>query len=132
MGNSRIKEKLIDHLKKVGFDDERIEKILSIIPIEEAYENLWKNEVLKKVINRIGIDEVERRAKNMRVTIDVFAKEYDRWNDVSGISLVSRTSEEERAEFTNQMFDLIIKRQIALKEKIKSKISHIIKSDEDL
>ncbi|WP_308548679.1 hypothetical protein [uncultured Parabacteroides sp.] len=94
MNTDRIREELITHLKREGLNDERIEKILSIIPIEEAYENLWKNEVLKKVINKIGIDEVERRAKKMGVTIDVFAKEYDRWNDVSGISIVSRASEE--------------------------------------
>lgn len=51
-----MKKQLIDHLKKVGFDDERIEKILSIIPIEEAYENLQKNNELKKTVNCTGLE----------------------------------------------------------------------------
>lgn len=108
---------IIDHLKKVGFDDERIEKILSIISIEEAYENLQKNKVSKNVINIIGIDRVDKGAKNMGVTTDVFAKEFDRWNDVSGISIVSRASKQEQENLTNKMFDTMIKNANELKRK---------------
>ena len=36
---------------------------------------------MQKVIEILGAEEVERRAKNMNITIDIFAKEYDRWNN---------------------------------------------------
>lgn len=98
MSTVQQKEKLIDHLKKVGFDDERIEKILSIIPIEEAYKNLLKNEILKRVIDSIGIDEVEKRAKDMGMTIDVFAKKFDHWNDNTAVRVISKATKEEKEE----------------------------------
>lgn len=87
------KEAITAHLKKVGLDDERIKEILDVIPVEEAYSNLWKNEILKKVAEEIGMDEVERRAKSIGMTVDVFAKEFDRWNDTSGIIIVSKDSD---------------------------------------
>ena len=53
-----MEEKVIRHLKNAGFDDERIGMILSVIPIEEAYENLMKNEALKKADNGTGTKDV--------------------------------------------------------------------------
>lgn len=76
-----MKQKVIAHLRKAGFNEERIEIIINSISIEEAYINLKRNKILQKVIDNLGIEEVERCAKKMKVTIDIFAKEYDRWNN---------------------------------------------------
>ena len=103
------KEVIVNHLKKVRLNDKQIEEILSTLSIEEAYENLQRNKILKKVVSIIGIDEVEKRAKDMGMTIDVFAKKFDRWNDVSSISIVSKASKQEQENLTNKMFDTIIK-----------------------
>ena len=75
------KQKIIDHLRKAGFSEERITIILNSISLEEAYLNLRRNRILQKVIEILGAEEVERRAKNMNITIDIFEKEYDRWTN---------------------------------------------------
>lgn len=75
MKDSWMKEELITHLKKEGLDDERIEKILSIIPIEEAYENLQKNNELKKTVNYTDLEKSQKdMKKNIKglVSIDDF------------------------------------------------------------
>lgn len=95
------KEAITAHLKKVGLNEERIKDILDVIPIDEAYDNLKKNEILKKVAREIGMDEVEKRAKSMGMTVDVFAKEFDRWNDTSGI-IVSRVLDENEFDIRNK------------------------------
>ena len=71
----KMKEELITHLKKVGLDNERIEKILSIIPIEKAYENLQKNNELKKTVNYTDLEKSQKdMKKNIKglVSIDDF------------------------------------------------------------
>ena len=102
------RKKVIDHLKKAGFEDEQIGMILDVIPIEEAYLNLRRSEVLKKVVHILGNDEVEKRAKRMNMTIDVFAKEFDRWNTWNEVT-VTRVSEEEVRKLKEASEERLIK-----------------------
>lgn len=101
------RKKVIDHLKKAGFEDEQIGMILDVIPIEEAYLNLRRSEVLKKVVHILGIDEVENRAKRMNMTIDVFAKEFDRWNTWNEVTLIRSSSEEEKQKLIDEEYEQI-------------------------
>ena len=39
---------VIERLKKAGIDDERAKEFLQVIPAKEAYENLRRNEILKR------------------------------------------------------------------------------------
>ncbi|RHO73459.1 hypothetical protein DW083_06335 [Parabacteroides sp. AF48-14] len=67
MEMKKMKEELITHLKKVGLDNERIEKILSIIPIEKAYENLQKNNELKKTVNYTDLEKSQKDMKKRNI-----------------------------------------------------------------
>ena len=73
---------VIERLKKAGIDDERAKEFLQVIPAKEAYENLRRNEILKRVIAEIGSEEVEKGAE--------FAKEFDRGDYTGSLQVLSK------------------------------------------
>ena len=81
---------VIERLKKAGIDDERAKEFLQVIPAKEAYENLRRNEILKRVIAEIGLEEVEKGAERKGVTIDEFAKEFDRGDYTGSLQVLSK------------------------------------------
>lgn len=99
-----MKEELITHLKREGLDDERIEKILSIIPIEEAYENLQKNNRLKKTVNCTGLEEWPKEMNEKEIREIRKNKGLVTEND---IEIVSRS--EDRTDHTMSMIERILK-----------------------
>lgn len=121
MNTDRIREELITHLKKAGLDDERIEKILSIISIEEAYENLQKNKELKKTVNCTGLEgwpkEMKKNVKGL-VSID-------------DVRLISRN--EDRSDHTMETIDRVLnvieEESNDLRKKIKNSIRAYVMGD---
>lgn len=86
------KNKVIEHLKKVGFEDERIGMILEVIPIDDAYRNLIMNK-----------------------------RDNDRWNDCDGVTIIYRATKEERDNLTREAYRTMLSNLEKIEKEIKLK-----------